>query len=259
MASDGDHEAQASEAIDLTGVFAGAALRRGQAEEEARSAGVDAMGAALAHELNQPLTALLLYLQALKRGAARPESPMPPPARDLLDKSLREAERASEIVRRMRRFTSRSEPERRPFNLNDVAAESIEVAIAGHDRKVAIERMFSEDLPDFHGDSVQIGQVMVNLLKNAIEATRHRTRPRISVSTRRHLDQLYFHVADNGPGVDPRIAGRLFRAFETDKPQGLGLGLAISRMIAQNHGGELVLESGDSGKGAIFCLRLPVR
>ncbi|MGL5138258.1 MAG: sensor histidine kinase, partial [Beijerinckiaceae bacterium] len=150
------------------------------------------MGAALAHELNQPLMALLLYLQSMKRGAARPDAALLPAAQEMLDKALREAERASEIVRRMRRFTSRSEPERRPFQINDVAVDSIEVATAGQSRRVMIERLLSDDMPDFHGDSIQIGQVMVNLLKNAIEATRERARPRITVSTRHHLNQLHF-------------------------------------------------------------------
>jgi signal transduction histidine kinase len=70
---------------------------------------------------------------------------------------------------------------------------------------------------------------------------------------------MYFTVSDNGPGIDPKIAGRLFRAFETSKPNGQGLGLAISRMIAHNHGGDLVMKSKDGARGAIFSLKLPLR
>ncbi|MGL4438709.1 MAG: sensor histidine kinase [Bosea sp. (in: a-proteobacteria)] len=227
--------------------------------EQTRISGVDAMGAALAHELNQPLAAMMIYLQSLQRQVQRSPVAIDPILRELADKSLREAERASEIVRRMRRFTSRSEPDRQMVDINAVAEESIEVALAGISRPPLVERRLMANLPPVACDASQVRQVMVNLLRNAVDATGNRPRPQVTVTTLTADGLVHFNVEDNGPGVDPRIVGRLFKAFETSKPQGMGLGLAISRMIAQNHGGDLVLESGGTGNGACFGLRLPLR
>jgi two-component system, LuxR family, sensor kinase FixL len=226
--------------------------------EQTRVAGVDAMGAALAHELNQPLAALVLYLQSLQRQCAR-ETSLAPLLTELVGKGLREAERAGEIVRRMRRFSARGEPERHPTDINGLAEESVELALLGLPKKIQVFRHFDRSLPMVACDAVQIRQIMVNLLKNAAEATVRVQKPQITVVTENSGGHALFTVADNGPGVDPRMVERLFRAFQTSKPQGMGLGLAISRMIAQNHGGDLVLEPGGIGGGACFGLRLPLK
>jgi two-component system, LuxR family, sensor kinase FixL len=226
--------------------------------EETRVAGVDAMGAALAHELNQPLAALMLYLQSLQRACARDAS-VAPLLIELVGKGLREAERAGEIVRRMRRFSARGEPERLLSDMNALANDSIELGMLGAPKKTQLKRQLDTALPVVACDAVQIRQVMVNLIKNAVEATSRRPKPQITVATEIRDGFAQLSVADNGPGVDPRIQDRLFRAFQTSKPQGMGLGLAISRMIAQNHGGDLVLVPGEIGGGACFGLRLPLK
>ena len=220
--------------------------------------GPDAIGAALAHELNQPLAALTIYLQSLRRLCSK-QPDVTGVMQEFVDKSLREAERAGEIVRRMRRFSSRSEPERQAISINSLADESIELAFIAVTRPVKVTKKFGIAMPPLTGDPVQIRQVMVNLLRNAIDATSKKAKPQIAVSTISTNGFIQFNVADNGPGVSPRIADRLFRAFETSKPQGMGLGLAISRMIAQNHGGDLVLEPMGIDGGACFGLKLPVR
>jgi two-component system, LuxR family, sensor kinase FixL len=104
---------------------------------------------------------------------------------------------------------------------------------------------------------VQIRQVIVNLLRNASEACAGVKAPEITVSTSEARGSVLLSVGDNGPGIDPKIADRLFRAFETSKTNGQGIGLAISRMIAQNHGGDLFLDTKAPRGGAVFCLRLP--
>jgi two-component system, LuxR family, sensor kinase FixL len=245
-----------SAATALTDFEAGKKLL--DAFEQSRAAGVDAMGAALAHELNQPLAALTLYLQSLQRLCGRLQT-VDPLMRELVDKSFREAERAGEIVRRMRRFSARSEPDRQTIDMAALAEESIEISTVGLSRRVDIKRSYEPGLPMVSIDPVQIRQVMVNLLKNAIDAVSRKAKPNITVTTESRGGNILFSVADNGPGIDPKMADRLFRAFETSKPQGMGLGLAISRMIAQNHGGDLVLEPGGIGGGACFGLRLPKR
>jgi two-component system, LuxR family, sensor kinase FixL len=225
-------------------------------QEQTRAAGFDAMGAALAHELNQPLAALTIYLQSLQRLVRNTSDEM---TLELIDKALREAGRAGDIVKRMRRFTSRSEPERHVADLNAIADESIDVVLAAESMKhVHVMRNFQPDMPTVLCDAVQIRQVMVNLLANAVEAGGDDSTLVVDVTTFVKDGYAHFTVTDNGPGVDPRFAARLFKAFETSKPQGLGLGLAISRMIAQNHGGDLAFESGNP-KGAKFGLRMPVK
>ncbi len=229
------------------------------AQDHTRIAGVDAMGAALAHELNQPLAALSIYLRSLQKISASFSGDTAPLARDLVAKALRETARTSDIVRRMRRFTACGEPDRQMVDINAIAEESIDVALPGNNPRIMVERNFAADLPMVSGDPNQIRQIMINLLRNALEATGDSQPPRIAVTTQDGGGMVHITVADNGPGIDARIVGRLFKAFETSKPQGMGLGLAISRIIAQNHGGDLILEKDSRGAGACFGLRLPVR
>jgi two-component system, LuxR family, sensor kinase FixL len=224
--------------------------------EETRAAGMDAMGAALAHELNQPLTALMLYLQSLKRierGSGSLDS------RELLDKALNEAERATDIVRRMRRLSLRPEPDRRPVDLNVLCRDVIDLALLGVPRRPRLRTSLAPDLPIVQADPVQLRQVIVNLLRNAAEAAAGSKSPAVFLSTAVHDSAVQLTVADNGPGVDPQIASKLFRAFETSKSNGQGLGLAISRMIAQNHGGDVVMKSAAGEQGAVFALLLPLK
>ncbi len=227
--------------------------------DQNRLAGIDAVGAALSHELNQPLTALVIYLQALQRRTAASGMTAGGQIHEIAEKALREAERATDIVRRMRRLSLRAEPERQPIDINALASETIDNALVGVPTHPVIERDFARDLPAVLGDPVQIRQVMVNLIKNAAEATQLVDVPRIAISTSRDEGMVHFTVRDNGRGIDPRIVGKLFRAFETSKANGQGLGLAISRMIAQNHGGDLVMTSAGGDQGAAFALKLPLK
>jgi two-component system sensor kinase FixL len=225
------------------------------ATDDRRVIGIDAIGASLAHELNQPLTALTLYLQSLKRH----EREFLATTREIVDKALGEAERATEIVRRMRRLSFRTEPERRTVDLNELCREVLELAFVKLAKRPRVRNSLAPDLPPIDGDPVQLRQVIVNLLRNAAEASAKTRSPSVFLSTAVHDDMVQLTVADNGPGVDPRMVDKLFKAFESNKPKGQGLGLAISRMIAQNHGGDVVLKSSAGDSGAVFALRLPLR
>jgi two-component system, LuxR family, sensor kinase FixL len=153
--------------------------------DQNRLAGIDAVGAALSHELNQPLTALVIYLQTLQRRTAASGMTAGGQIHEMAEKALREAERATDIVRRMRRLSLRAEPDRQPIDINALASETIDNALIGVPSHPIIERDFAKDLPVVMGDPVQIRQVMVNLIKNAAEATQQVDMPRISVSTTR--------------------------------------------------------------------------
>jgi two-component system, LuxR family, sensor kinase FixL len=252
---DSEPAARDAEAIDAAASTATIAenQRVFDVADRTRAAGMDAIGATLSHELNQPLTALLLYLQSLQRLGGSPETG------ELVKKAVREAERASDIVRRMRRLSLKAEPDRQPVSMNDLCREVIDLALVSAPRKPRIDFSLAPDLPLIAGDPVQLRQIIVNLLRNAAEAAGKTPRPAIFLSTAVHDGMVQLTVADNGPGVDPVIAGRLFKAFETNKPNGQGLGLAISRMIAQNHLGDVLMKSAPGEKGAVFALRLPLK
>ncbi|MHB2165562.1 two-component system sensor histidine kinase NtrB [Alsobacter sp. R-9] len=227
----------------------------------ARVSAMDEMGAALAHELNQPLTAIMLYLQAANRTLARSETGMPTSPevfRQVLEKAVHEAERAGGIISRMRQFVEKREPQRRTVDLNAVVEEAVELTLLGLRTDARMERSFSRNLPPAVLDPIQIQQIVVNLLRNAFEALKGRQDGIVRVSTERQGDTFVIAVEDNGPGLPASMVPTLFKAFSSSKRTGMGLGLSISRAIAQNHAGDLTVDPGGDGRGARFELRLPV-
>ncbi|CUU44267.1 Sensor protein fixL [Blastochloris viridis] len=230
----------------------------------ARVSAMDEMGAALAHELNQPLTAVMLYLQAISRANAREtarlggSSGFSENTKLILDKAVREAERAGNIIQRMRQFVEKREPERRLLDLNPLVDDAVELTLLGHRRGTRMTRALTDNLPQVLVDPVQIQQIVVNLVRNALEVVKNVDSPEVQVTTRTCDDMVEMAVEDNGPGIPPDAVPNLFRAFVTSKRTGLGLGLAISRTIAQNHGGDLTVDPGGNGHGACFVLKLPI-
>jgi len=221
----------------------------------ARLNAVGEMAGSLAHELNQPLTAIAAYMGALKRLIATE----PPPGErilELAEKSLAQAVRAREIVGRTRARVA-GELSFEPSSLTRLVSDTVTAALIDQhpeaiDVRLDIDRAHDSVL----ADRVQVQQVLMNLVRNAAEAMVGRPRPKLTVASRGRSDgRVEVAVSDNGPGVPPEIAGRLFQPFATDKPQGMGLGLAISRGIVEAHGGELVLgPSGDGGASFRFSL-----
>ncbi len=226
----------------------------------ARVSAIDEMGAALAHELNQPLTALMLYLQAVERACAKHSAvnPMPPGVLGILEKAVREAERAGSIIQRMRQFVEKRDPVRRMVDLNPLIEEAIELTLLGSPPGTRIDRALAPDLPKLLVDPVQIQQVVVNLVRNGLEAVKTCDRQVVTVSTRATDNGGAMVVEDSGPGIRADAIQELFKPFSSSKSRGLGLGLAISRSIAQNHGGELTVDPGGGGRGASFTLHLPL-
>jgi two-component system, LuxR family, sensor kinase FixL len=225
-----------------------------------RVSALDEMGSAIAHELNQPLTAIMLYLQALEREVQRLEAAAPAQghrAGELLGKATREAQRAGSIIQRVRQLVEKRAPERRLVDLNHVVDEALELAFLGRRRTIDLERM-AGDVPAVTIDPVQIQQVVLNLVRNAIEACRTQERPLVQVRTWREGEMALLSVHDNGPGIPEDKLQSLFQAFQSQSGRGMGIGLAISRAIAQSHMGELLVDPGGKGEGAVFTLRLPV-
>ncbi|WP_188910653.1 two-component system sensor histidine kinase NtrB [Salinarimonas ramus] len=237
----------------------------------ARVSALDEMGSALAHELNQPLTAIMLYLQAVGREFARAKEMGHTREADaradaILEKARREAHRAGSIIQRIRSLVEKRAPERKPVDLNAIVDDALELTVIGQDRNVALVRDYQAGLPPLRVDPVQIQQVVVNLVRNAYEAVKGRRGGRIVVSTSLDDRHLLVSVEDSGPGIPREVLTDLFKAFKTTgggagggKSSGMGLGLAISRTIAQNHGGDLSVDPGGDGRGARFVVRLPLR
>lgn len=222
-----------------------------------RISALDEMGAAIAHELNQPLTAIMLYLQAAKRKVG--DDHRDTKLIEIVDKGVREAERASQIIQRMRRFVEKRDPERRPVCVSRLVGECLELVTLGIDcRDVEIVNEVGEGLPDLSVDPVQIQQILVNLIRNALDAVRQAPVKRVGITAAAAGEDMLIRITDSGGGVPAEVVPTLFRAFSGAKKGGLGLGLTISRSIAQNHGGDLAVEPNGGEGGAAFVLRLPV-
>ena len=222
-----------------------------------RISAMDEMGAAIAHELNQPLTAILLYLQSVSRKIAT-QPGFDPVAASVIDKAMKEAERAGDIIQRMRGLVERKEPERKQIDIAEFTRACIELVKMGTNEKGNLfTSAIAPGLPALSADPIQIRQVLTNLLKNAREAVRDAKVKNVSLDVCLAGEFVEFRVSDTGPGVPADLAPELFKAFTGKKQKGLGLGLAISRSIAQNHGGDLLLGTSLEGRGATFILRLP--
>lgn len=229
----------------------------------ARVSALDEMGSALAHELNQPLTAIMLYLQAVGREFARAKEAGHTAEADgraeaILEKARREAHRAGSIIQRIRSLVEKRAPERKEVDLNAIVDDAVDLTVIGQDRNVTILRDYQAGLPLISIDPVQVQQVVVNLVRNAYEAVKGRKGGRIVVSTGAEDRYLVVAIEDNGPGIPSDKVSELFQAFKTGKRSGMGLGLAISRTIAQSHGGDLTVDPGGEGRGARFLIRLPI-
>jgi PAS domain S-box-containing protein len=236
-----------------------AAARRDELAHLARVAILGELSAALAHELNQPLTAILSNAQAalrLMEGAAAD----PDEIREILSDIVEDDGRAVEIIRRMRALLRKGAVDRLAIDpndlLNDVAALMRNELVQ---RQVRLVLQLGPNLPGVIGDSVQLQQVLINFILNGCEAMQHKPlRDRI-LTLAGGADAtggLIVSVADQGSGIDPGIRARLFEPFVTTKPEGLGLGLSISRSILTAHGGRIWAESNARG-GATFCFALP--
>jgi two-component system sensor kinase FixL len=241
-----------------------------QAEEDAlvaqqrmthvsRLATMGEMAAGIAHELNQPLAAITNYASAASRLLATGDEPED--VRLALGQIASQALRAGEIIRRLRSLVQNRETRREPADVNDLVSEVVSFSLSDarlHDVRIRAE--LAPSLPELQLDRIQVQQVILNLLRNGIEALAERPlhdREIVVTTMLENPEFVTISVQDNGPGVPEAIAARIFDPFCTTKETGTGLGLAISRTIAEAHQGKLVYEPKPGMKGACFVLRLP--
>lgn len=224
----------------------------------ARVSEMGQVSAAIAHELNQPLTAVLNYTNVAKRLIAMSDPAAKAKSYEAVSKAGEQALRAGQIIRRLRDFVEKRESTRTLEDINAVTEESLALGLIGT-RKSEITTTidFADDLQLVLIDKVQIQQVLVNLLRNATEAMTQSEQRELTVTTTAvTTDAVQVSVADTGCGVSDELAERLFRPFVTTKSGGMGIGLAISRSIIEAHGGRLTMAPNPGG-GTVFQFVLP--
>jgi two-component system, LuxR family, sensor kinase FixL len=217
------------------------------------------MASALAHELNQPLSAIANYMKGSRRLLESSTEERADQVRDAMDKAADQALRAGQIIRRLRDFVARGESERRVEDLRKLVEEASALALVGaKDKGVRVRFDFAPQVDFVLADKVQVQQVLLNLMRNAIEAMEGVERRELVVSTAPAADGMAeISVSDTGSGLSPEVIAQLFQPFVTTKAHGMGVGLSISRTIIEAHGGSIAPHP-NSGGGTVFSFTLPV-
>jgi predicted ATPase/signal transduction histidine kinase len=236
-------------------------LRQVQADlaHVARVATLNAMTASIAHEVNQPLSGILTNANTCVRMLAA-EPPNLTGAAETARRTIRDANRAAEVIKRLRAMFSKETPTTERVDLNDAAQEVIALSVGELQRgRVLLQTEFSADIPLVSADRVQLQQVILNLLLNAVDSMAEvDNRPRKLLVQTQLLDDgsVKLAVRDSGTGVDPHTVEKLFAAFYTTKSSGMGVGLSICRLIIENHNGRIWAEPNE-GPGATFSFYVP--
>jgi two-component system sensor kinase FixL len=216
------------------------------------------MASALAHELNQPLSAIANYMKGSQRLLEASADKRAQQVRDAMDKAAEQAMRAGQIIRRLRDFVARGESERRVEDVKKLVEEASALALVGaKDRGVRVRFDLTPGAKLVLADKVQIQQVLLNLIRNAIEAMDGCERRDLVIATAvLPGNMIEISVTDTGSGITPEIGAQLFQPFVTSKPQGMGVGLSISRTIVEAHGGAIAPRPNPGG-GTVFLFTLP--
>ena len=246
-------------ARDITGQLAKDRRLRQLQAEAAHASRVNAAGqmaSALAHELSQPLTAIINFVKSAERILARQDN-ADENVLAYVKKAAQQSQRAGDVIARLRDFIGNRSARMEPHDINQVVEDGLETALIGLDLDgLNIVRRYAANLPKIPLDRTQILQVVVNLVRNAVEAMQTTSESILTVSTSSILNGVEISVADTGEGISPEERKRLFEPFATTKGDGMGIGLALSRAIVQAHAGTMKVDSNQTG-GTIFRFVLP--
>ena len=222
------------------------ALQRDELAHLSRVAMLGELSGALAHELNQPLSAILSNAQAAQRLLKR-DPPDLTEVRDIIDDIVVDDRHAGAVIQRLRTWLRKEHVEHVPLVINGVVLDALHLVRADllH-RAVDVQLELAGDLPHVAGDRIQLQQVVLNLVINGCDAMDRVDAPRVlRIRTRAMRGHVRLEVVDHGTGIDPAIAQTMFEPFETTKPNGMGMGLAVCRTIIEAHGGHVWAESLD--------------
>jgi signal transduction histidine kinase len=224
-----------------------------------RATALSALTASIAHEVNQPLSGIITNASTcLRMLAANP--PNIEGARETARRTIRDGNRAADVIARVRALFTKKEPAIEAVDLNEVTREVMALSLSDLQRnRVVLQSELAEDLPAVTGDRIQLQQVILNLLRNASDAmidVHQRPRQLLVRTEREDGDRVRVSVRDAGLGVDPHNVDKLLDAFYTTKTDGMGIGLSISRSIIEKHHGRLWAEAND-GPGATFSFSIP--
>src|SRR5262249_18153157 len=211
------------------------------------------MASALAHKLTQPLSAIASYMKGSRRLLESGVENRSDLLRDAMDKAGDQALRAGQIIRRLREFVGRGDSERRVESVKKLIEEASALALVGtKDQGIPVRFQFDLAVDLVLVDKVQIQQVLLNLLRNAVEAMQSSQRRELVISTAAGDDDMVaVSVADTGSGIAQEVMSQLFQPFVTNKRHGMGVGLSICRTIVEAHGGQITVEPNPTG-GTIF-------
>ena len=224
----------------------------------ARASAVGEMGSALAHELTQPLSAVSGFVEASAALIDESSGEMPARVREYMAQAVAQAQRAGAVIRLIREFAARGDTERSVEDINAVVEEICELAMLGTAAdEIDLELNLAADLAPVLIDHVQIQQVVLNLVRNSIDAVSGCESGTITVATESGGDMVEVVVGDDGPGLPPEVRERVFEPFVSTKPDGIGIGLSICRTIVEAHGGRIAVDTG-TPCGTEFRFSVPI-
>jgi C4-dicarboxylate-specific signal transduction histidine kinase len=225
---------------------------------------MESMAAGLAHEINQPLAATVVYLQTLRRLLDMQPELRPTRVRvsvsvmEILDKAAAQVMRAGQIVTGLRAFIAHGEPDKIPLKLHKLIQDACDdTSVEAKERQARVSLQLNSEEDEVLADKVQIEQVLVNLIRNAKEAVEASDRREIVISTSSSGIDVRVEISDTGVGLSEKVKSSLFEPFVTTKVNGVGVGLSISRAIIEAHNGTIWAETNPKG-GTVFGFRLPL-
>lgn len=225
--------------------------------DASRASSMGELASAIAHELNQPLSAISNFVSACRRELQNADVEIPEHAARLIDEAVIESTRAGELMRRMRNLISAGDLNAEPIDLNAAIRQGVDLALVSDDLpNLQVNLVLNEEIPRVLADPIQIGQVVLNLARNSIHAMRDTKLRKLTVEVTHAEHVVRVHVRDTGHGVPPEMHNTLFEPFHSSTTDGMGIGLSLCRSIIEAHGGRIWAKS--TAIGAEFVFQLPV-
>ncbi|WP_281403117.1 sensor histidine kinase [Sulfitobacter aestuariivivens] len=231
---------------------------RNQLLNTARSASLGELAAAIAHELNQPLTSISNYVSASQLLLKNPDEDQKNSVIELMESAVTEAQRAGQIVHHLRNLMKPGFERKLEFDGNDMLEQAVRLALtSSRQGGVHLDLHLSPDAPSVYADKVQIEQVVFNLVRNAVEAMEGMEERRLAVTSKITDDENFeVSIEDTGAGIDPNILPYLFEPFRTSKSDGMGIGLSLCRSTIEDHHGRIW--AAEIGDGTRFTFAIPL-